>query len=113
MQCYRNILNTFNDFRIKFVLFIAAEPDILSQRTHRSSCLSVNEAIGTSNRDFKIIVDTKSGARHCIHLVAPTVQDKEAWISDISQCMDNIHLHSMLSPGLAGSSGGLTPFKYR
>lgn len=81
---------------------------MLSQRTHRSSCLSVNENINnTSNRDFKIFLDTKSGARHFIHLVAPTVQDKEAWISDVSQCMDNIHMHSMLSPGLGSSSGGL------
>lgn len=78
-----------------------------SQRTHRNSCLSVEDTISTSNRDFKIYIDTKSGARHIIHLVATTVQDKEAWISDISQCMDNIHLHSMLSPGFGGSSGGL------
>ncbi|XP_031638575.1 ras-specific guanine nucleotide-releasing factor 2-like isoform X2 [Contarinia nasturtii] len=74
-----------------------AETDVLSQRTFRSS-LSVNETMCTGNRDFKIMVVTKSDARHCIHLVAPTVQDKEAWISDISQCIDNIHLHTMLSP---------------
>lgn len=43
------------------------------------------------------MVETKSNAKHCIHLVAPTVQDKEAWISDISQCIDNIHLHSLMS----------------
>lgn len=91
----------------KFVFSNLGDPEILSQRTHRSSCLSVNETANTSNRDFKIFMDTKSGARHFVHLVAPTVQDKEAWISDISQCMDNIHLHSMLSPGLGGSSGGL------
>ncbi len=67
----------------------------------------MNESVvSTSNRDFKIMVDQKSGVRHSIHLVASTVQEKEAWISDISQCMDNIHLHSMLSPGLVGSSGG-------
>lgn len=78
----------------------------MSQRT-QGSTFSVNESVvSTSNRDFKIMVDLKSGVRHCIHLVASTVQEKEAWISDISQCMDNIHLHSMLSPGLVGSSGG-------
>lgn len=58
----------------------------------------MNEAISSEKRDFKIMVETKSNAKHCIHLVAPTVQDKEAWISDISQCIDNIHLHTMLSP---------------
>ncbi|XP_055608643.1 ras-specific guanine nucleotide-releasing factor 2-like isoform X4 [Uranotaenia lowii] len=72
----------------------------------RGSTLSVTESVNAGNRDFKIFVETKSGARHSIHLVAPTIQDKEAWISDISQCLDNIHMHSLLSPGIGGSSGG-------
>lgn len=79
------------------ILFVSVEPDVLSQRTYRSS-LSVNEAISSGNRDFKILVESKSNVKHCIHLVAPTVQEKEAWISDISQCIDNIHMHTMLSP---------------
>jgi hypothetical protein len=72
----------------------------------RGSTLSVTESVNANNRDFKIIIDLKSGVRHSIHLVAPTIQDKEAWISDISQCLDNIHMHSLLSPGIGGSSGG-------
>lgn len=72
----------------------------------RGSTLSVTESVNVGNRDFKIFVETKSGARHSIHLIAPTIQDKEAWISDISQCLDNIHMHSLLSPGIGGSSGG-------
>ncbi|XP_062559593.1 ras-specific guanine nucleotide-releasing factor 2-like isoform X2 [Armigeres subalbatus] len=72
----------------------------------RGSTLSVTESVNAGNRDFKIFVETKSGARHSIHLIAPTIQDKEAWISDISQCLDNIHMHSLLSPGIGGSSGG-------
>lgn len=88
--------------------FYLGDFEVLSQRAHRNSCLSVNdENLSTSNRDFKIFLDTKSGTRHFVHLVAPTVQDKEAWISDISQCMDNIHMHSLLSPGLGSTSGGL------
>lgn len=75
------------------------EESVCSAST-QGSCLSVNDSVNASHRDFKILVDNKSGTRHCIHLVAPTVQDKEAWISDISQCLDNIHLHSMLSPGI-------------
>uniref|UniRef100_A0ABK8F3G5 Ras-specific guanine nucleotide-releasing factor 2 n=1 Tax=Anopheles gambiae TaxID=7165 RepID=A0ABK8F3G5_ANOGA len=71
----------------------------------RGSTLSVTESVNAGNRDFKIFVESKSGARHGIHLVAPTIQDKEAWISDISQCLDNIHMHSLLSPGIGGSSG--------
>lgn len=78
----------------------------------RGSNLSVNESVNAGNRDFKIIVEPKAGSRqsHSIHLVAPTVQDKEAWISDISQCLDNIHMHSLLSPGISGSSGGALSF---
>lgn len=83
------------------------EADTLSQRTYRSS-LSVNEACTVGNRDFKILIESKTIARNCVHLVAPTAQDKEAWISDISQCIDNIHLHSMLSPSDDRASvGGL------
>ena len=75
----------------------------------RGSSLSVNnDSLNVGNRDFKIIVEPKGTSRqsHSIHLVAPTIQDKEAWISDISQCLDNIHMHSLLSPGMSGSSGG-------
>lgn len=75
----------------------------LCSASNQGSCLSVNESV---HRDFKLLVENKSGTRHCIHLVAPTVQDKEAWISDISQCVDNIHMHSMLSPGLASGLTG-------
>ncbi len=35
--------------------------------------------------DFKIIVDSKTGPASTIHLVAPTMQEKAAWTSDISQ----------------------------
>lgn len=84
----------FNDF----IILLTVDPDVLSQRSNYRSTLSVNEVISSEKRDFKIMVETKSNAKHCIHLVAPTVQDKEAWISDISQCIDNIHLHTMLSP---------------
>lgn len=69
------------------------------------STLSVTESVNANHRDFKVIVDGKNG-RHFIHLVAPTAQDKEAWISDISQCLDNIHMHSLLSPGIGGNSSG-------
>lgn len=60
--------------------------------------------MSNGSRDFKIIIDQKSGGRHSIHLMASTVQDKQAWISDIAQCMDNIHMHSM--SGLVGPTGG-------
>lgn len=91
-------LNPHNVFIYSDIFVFTVDPDVLSQRSNYRSTLSVNEAIISEKRDFKIMVETKSNARHCIHLVAPTVQDKEAWISDVSQCIDNIHLHTMLSP---------------
>lgn len=45
--------------------------------------------------DFKIILDTKNGPV-TIHLVTPSAQEKHAWTSDISQCMDNVHFHDLL-----------------
>lgn len=83
---------------MNILIFFPVEADALSQRTCRSS-LSVNEAIISSgNRDFKILVGNKSNTKHCIHLVAPTIQDKEAWISDILQCIANMNIHTMDSP---------------
>lgn len=38
------------------------------------------------NRDFKMVLESKGGqSPTTVHLVAPTVQEKAAWISDISQ----------------------------
>lgn len=82
------------------------EESLCSASTQSSSLTT--ESVNANNRDFKMLVDGKSGTRHSIHLVAPTAQDKEAWISDISQCLDNIHMHSLLSPGIGGTSGGKT-----
>ena len=43
--------------------------------------------------DFKIIVDAKLGPPITIHLVAPTLQEKTAWISDISQVSGTPSIH--------------------
>jgi hypothetical protein len=45
--------------------------------------------------DFKILLDTKHG-QVTVHLVAPSAQEKHAWTSDISQCMDNVHFNDLL-----------------
>lgn len=84
------------------------DEESLCSASTQSSNLSANvtDPVNANNRDFKVFVDGKSGTRHSIHLVAPTAQDKEAWISDISQCLDNIHMHSLMSPGIGGTSGG-------
>lgn len=76
----------------------AVDSETLSQQTCRSSLSVIDGTMPANHRDFKILVDNKTNGRHCIHLAAPTVEDREAWISDISQCIDNIHLHKILSP---------------
>ena len=41
---------------------------------------------GAQQHDFKLLVeDVKSGQTITVHLVAPSRQEKEAWITDISQ----------------------------
>ena len=57
-----------------------------------SDLSSVSGGGGTSSKmeyhslDFKIRIDcVKSGQETYVHLVAPTKQDKAAWITDISQ----------------------------
>lgn len=44
-----------------------------------------------------------------VHLVAPTIQEKAAWISDISQCMDNVHFNDLLHPSLSDTSSVTMP----
>lgn len=91
------------------------DASVCSAASTRGSNLSVNESVIAGNRDFKIIVEPKAGSRqsHSIHLVAPTIQDKEAWISDISQCLDNIHMNALYTPGMSGTSGGESTIQFQ
>ncbi|XP_011638409.1 ras-specific guanine nucleotide-releasing factor 2-like isoform X3 [Pogonomyrmex barbatus] len=72
---------------------------------------------GTSqlqNRDFKIVLDIKSGGPQVtVHLVAPTIQEKAAWVSDISQCMDNVHFNDLLHGSLSDTSSVTMPQSIR
>ncbi|KAJ8955431.1 hypothetical protein NQ318_003529, partial [Aromia moschata] len=75
-----------------------------------SSQSTTSEASGTPafhNRDFKIIIELKSitqPTQLCVHLVAMSVQEKAAWISDIIQCLDNVQYNDMMRPTMADSS---------
>ncbi|XP_044765264.1 ras-specific guanine nucleotide-releasing factor 2-like isoform X3 [Coccinella septempunctata] len=53
------------------------------------------------NRDFKIFVEQKTGntsQQLVVHLLASSVQEKAAWISDISQCLDNVQFNDIIRP---------------
>ena len=71
---------------LKFL--IIAESSVCSMSSH-SSGISETSSGGCNfqNRDFKMVLEGKSGPQQqvMVHLVAPTIQEKAAWISDISQ----------------------------
>ncbi|KAL2719369.1 ras-specific guanine nucleotide-releasing factor 2-like isoform X1, partial [Vespula squamosa] len=73
-----------------------------------------NTSSQLQNRDFKIVLDVKSGGPQVtVHLVAPTMQEKAAWISDISQCMDNVHFNDLLHGSLSDTSSVTMPQSIR
>lgn len=41
--------------------------------------------------------------------MAPTVQEKAAWISDISQCLDNVQFNDMIRPSMPDNSSICLP----
>ena len=90
------------DLKTKFFVFytyifflLSIESSLCSSMSSASSMSdlsSVSGGGGTSSKmeyhslDFKIQIDcVKSGQETYVHLVAPTKQDKAAWITDISQ----------------------------
>ncbi|XP_073979075.1 ras-specific guanine nucleotide-releasing factor 2-like isoform X2 [Rhodnius prolixus] len=87
------------------------ESSVCSMSSH-SSGVSENSAGSCTfqNRDFKIILEGKSGNQPLsVHLVAPTLQEKAAWISDISQCMDNVHFNDLLHGSMSDTSSVTMP----
>uniref|UniRef100_A0A3Q2Z5X2 Ras protein specific guanine nucleotide releasing factor 1 n=1 Tax=Hippocampus comes TaxID=109280 RepID=A0A3Q2Z5X2_HIPCM len=50
----------------------------------------------TEHLDFKVIVEPKDGQPHTVILVASSRQEKSAWTSDISQCIDNIRCNGLM-----------------
>ena len=60
--------------------------------------------------DFKLIVDdVKSGLPITIHLVAPTRLEKASWVTDISQCMDNVHFNGLFYNTMPNASSSTVP----
>ncbi|XP_031780545.1 ras-specific guanine nucleotide-releasing factor 1 isoform X4 [Nasonia vitripennis] len=81
-----------------------------------STTVTTTNASQLQNRDFKIILDLKIGGENhqvTVHLVAPTMQEKAAWISDISQCMDNVHFNDLLHGSLSDTSSVTMPQSIR
>uniref|UniRef100_A0A8D8QKI8 Ras-specific guanine nucleotide-releasing factor 2 n=1 Tax=Cacopsylla melanoneura TaxID=428564 RepID=A0A8D8QKI8_9HEMI len=75
---------------------------VCSLQSHQSA---LSENVSFQNRDFKMIVAVKATTSSqnnqnvpplTIHLIAPTIQEKAAWVSDITQCMDSVHYNNLL-----------------
>ncbi|KAJ8380671.1 hypothetical protein SKAU_G00014490 [Synaphobranchus kaupii] len=47
--------------------------------------------------DFKMVVEPSDGPSFTVVLLAPSRQEKAAWTSDISQCIDNIRCNGLMT----------------
>ncbi|XP_022235225.1 ras-specific guanine nucleotide-releasing factor 2-like [Limulus polyphemus] len=91
----------------------------VSSASSQSNGLSETSSMATSSGsgvqkdygglDFKIVVDNKNGPPVVIHLVAPTSQEKAAWTSDISQCIDNVHFNDLFHSTMSEFSSVTMP----
>ncbi|XP_064164228.1 ras-specific guanine nucleotide-releasing factor 2-like isoform X2 [Anguilla rostrata] len=50
-----------------------------------------------SHLEFKIVVEPSDGPSFTVALLAPSRQEKAAWTSDISQCIDNIRCNGLMT----------------
>ncbi|MCJ8733421.1 hypothetical protein PDJAM_G00223190 [Pangasius djambal] len=59
--------------------------------------------------DFKIVVEPKDSQSFTIILVASSRQEKSAWTSDISQCIDNIRCNGLMMNAFEDNSKVTVP----
>ncbi|XP_036450192.1 ras-specific guanine nucleotide-releasing factor 2 [Colossoma macropomum] len=52
---------------------------------------------GFSHLEFKVVVEPADGPSFAVVLLAPSRQEKAAWTSDISQCIDNIRCNGLMT----------------
>ncbi|XP_029025005.1 ras-specific guanine nucleotide-releasing factor 2 isoform X7 [Betta splendens] len=52
---------------------------------------------GLNHLEFKIVVEPPDGQSFSVVLLAPSRQEKAAWTSDISQCIDNIRCNGLIT----------------
>uniref|UniRef100_A0A4W5MS87 Ras protein specific guanine nucleotide releasing factor 2 n=1 Tax=Hucho hucho TaxID=62062 RepID=A0A4W5MS87_9TELE len=55
------------------------------------------ESRGFNHLEFKIVVEPPDGPAFSVVLLAPSRQEKAAWTSDISQCIDNIRCNGLMT----------------
>ncbi|XP_043087583.1 ras-specific guanine nucleotide-releasing factor 2 isoform X2 [Puntigrus tetrazona] len=52
---------------------------------------------GFNHLEFKIVVEPADGPSFAVVLLAPSRQEKAAWTSDMSQCIDNIRCNGLMT----------------
>uniref|UniRef100_UPI003AB0311D ras-specific guanine nucleotide-releasing factor 2 isoform X3 n=1 Tax=Centroberyx gerrardi TaxID=166262 RepID=UPI003AB0311D len=52
---------------------------------------------GFNHLEFKVVVEPPDGQPFSVVLLAPSRQEKAAWTSDISQCIDNIRCNGLMT----------------
>uniref|UniRef100_A0A8C2ISM6 Ras protein-specific guanine nucleotide-releasing factor 2a n=1 Tax=Cyprinus carpio TaxID=7962 RepID=A0A8C2ISM6_CYPCA len=52
---------------------------------------------GLNHLEFKIVVEPADGPSFSVVLLAPSRQEKAAWTSDMSQCIDNIRCNGLMT----------------
>ncbi|KAK3096923.1 hypothetical protein FSP39_004801 [Pinctada imbricata] len=116
-----NIYRHIHNGSIFYFLYIATSVDSVESVRSSSSgtILLPNQPFEREPRtdynglDFKIIVDSKSGPPTTINLVASTHQEKLAWCSDISQCIEDLHYSDLLNTSMSESSSVTMPQSVR
>ncbi|KAF0287455.1 Ras-specific guanine nucleotide-releasing factor 1 [Amphibalanus amphitrite] len=89
-----------------------------SETSSSTSSLSDNSTVGQLRRehiglDFKLIVERKGDTPLVLHLVAPTAQEKAAWVSDIAQCLDNVQFNNWFRSSVSDTSSVTMPHSIR
>uniref|UniRef100_A0A8C5FT47 Ras-specific guanine nucleotide-releasing factor 2 n=1 Tax=Gadus morhua TaxID=8049 RepID=A0A8C5FT47_GADMO len=69
-----------------------------TESKHCVICSPVNAAgQGSNHLEFKVVVEPTEGPSFSAVLLAPSRQEKAAWTSDISQCIDNIRCNGLMT----------------
>ncbi|OON20769.1 hypothetical protein X801_03344, partial [Opisthorchis viverrini] len=86
---------------------------MLSTSTATPINSSGNDKADYGNLDFRLIWEPKNGQPTSIWLVASTLQEKAAWCSDISQCIEQLHYGDILNSAQSDVSSVTMPQSVR
>uniref|UniRef100_A0A8C9YZP0 Ras protein specific guanine nucleotide releasing factor 2 n=1 Tax=Sander lucioperca TaxID=283035 RepID=A0A8C9YZP0_SANLU len=65
--------------------------------TNTMELIELDGVLSFNHLEFKIVVEPPDGQSFSVVLLAPSRQEKAAWTSDISQCIDNIRCNGLMT----------------